>query len=77
MKAHGVADPPVVEVATPAVHLRGRDERRVVDKRRHHASLVDAGVPQRGGELVIFPSRLPSTFMFAIDTPSAWSDGMP
>ena len=57
-EAQGVADAPVVEVAAPAVHLRGGDARRLVDKRRQHPGLVPAGVPEGGGELVAAPELL-------------------
>ena len=53
MKAKGVANTPVVEVATPAVHLSRSDATWLVHKRCQHAGLVDAGLPEGGGQFVI------------------------
>ena len=77
VEADRVADGPVVEVAAPAVHLRGRDARRLVDERRQHAGLVPAGVPERGGELVIPPEALGQLLQVAHRYAKRLSDGMP
>src|SRR5688572_33025255 len=53
VKAHRIANGPVVEVTAPEVHLPGRDAGRLVDERRQHAGLVPAGLPKSGGELMI------------------------
>ena len=53
VKANGVADAPIVEVAAPTIHLRRRDSLRLVNESGYHAGLVPAGLPQREGEFVI------------------------
>ena len=45
LEADGVADAPVVEVAAPAIHLRGRDVCRVVHERRRAAALRTSRCP--------------------------------
>ena len=54
-EADGIDDAPVVEVAAPAVHLRRRDEGRVVDVGGDGAGLVPARLPESQGQLVIAP----------------------
>src|SRR5438309_5852876 len=58
VKAHGVADTPVVEILAPAVHLRGCDLRRIVDERGHHSRLVHAGIPECSGEFMVSSKTL-------------------
>lgn len=58
MKAEGVANSPIVEVAAPAIHLGGRDPGRLIGKSRQHSSFVLTRGPQRGGEFVAAPELL-------------------
>ena len=58
VKAHRVADGPVVEVAAPAVHLCRRHPRRVVDEARQQTRFVPAGVPECRGQFVVLPQVL-------------------
>jgi hypothetical protein len=46
LETRRVHDRPVVGVATPPVHLRRGDQRRLVHQRRHHPGLVLPGLPQ-------------------------------
>jgi len=54
----------------------GGDLRGVVDEQAEHARLVDAGVPECGGEIVIAPERLAERLMSRIATPIALSEGI-
>src|SRR6266850_3001494 len=44
-KAHCIADAPIIEILAPAIHLRGRDALRFINKRRQHARFIPAGLP--------------------------------
>src|SRR5262249_54916465 len=53
VKAKGVADTPVVEVARPAVHLRRGDLPGLVDEGGEHPRLIPAGLAEGQRQLVV------------------------
>src|SRR5688500_6298861 len=53
MKADSVANGPIVEVATPAIHLSRRDARGFVYKSRQHPRFKIARSPKPCGELMV------------------------
>src|SRR5215468_797173 len=65
METDGVANPPVVEVPAPVIHLRGRDALRFITEGRHHAGIKPAGLPECQGEIVISPETFSQRLHFA------------
>src|SRR5262245_1218274 len=53
LEANGIADAPIIEVGSPAIHLGWCDELRLIDERSQHSGLVPARRPQRECETVI------------------------
>ncbi len=57
-EASRIANGPAIKIPAPAVHLRGRDESRLIDKAGQHSRFVPATFPKVRSELVIPPQAL-------------------